>query len=77
MNRHPFDAHDDDERAAIRAILKELPQDHPAWSAVEERADALRLTHLVDGRRDLIDRLIEAWTAGYGRMLRRTSSFRP
>jgi hypothetical protein len=51
MEIRRFDAHDDQERAEILAILKELPQDHPAWAAHKEGADAIRLTHLVDGRK--------------------------
>jgi hypothetical protein len=73
----PFDAHDDQERAEIRAALQELPSDHKAWKALEEGVDAVALTHLVDNRQDLIDRLTQAWLAGYGRMLRSTQNFRP
>jgi hypothetical protein len=77
MKTRPFDAHDDQERGEIRAILEELPKDHAAWTALEEGADAVRLTHLVDGRKDLIDRLTQAWLGGYGRMMRRSAHFRP
>jgi hypothetical protein len=72
-----FDAHDDQERAEIRAALGELSEDHPARTAHKEGADAIRLAHLVDGRKDLIDRLTRAWLDGYGRMLRRQAHFRP
>lgn len=72
-----FDAHDDQERGEILAVLRELPDDHPAWGAHKDGADAVRLTHLVDGRKDLIERLIQAWTDGYNRMLRRSANFRP
>jgi hypothetical protein len=72
-----FDAHDDQERSEISAALNDLPEDHPARRAHKEGADAIRLTHLVDGRKDLIDKLTQAWLAGYGRMLRRSSYFRP
>jgi hypothetical protein len=71
-----FDAHDDQERSEILEILKELPEDHRAWVAHREGSDAIALTHLVDKREDLIDRLTNAWLGGYGRMLRRTQSFR-
>ena len=77
METKPFGAHDDQERDEILAVLGELPEDHPARTAHREGADAIRLTHLVDGRKDLINRLTQAWTDGYGRMLRRTSNFRP
>lgn len=73
----PFDAHDDEERGEILAVLRELPDDHPAWAAHKDGADALKLTHVVDGRKDLIDGLIQAWTNGYNRMLRRSANFKP
>ena len=73
----PLDAHDDVERDEIRAILQELPEDHEARIAHGEGADAIALTHLVDKRQDLIDRLTHAWLDGYGRMLRRSGGFRP
>lgn len=62
----PFEAHDDQERAEIVAVLKELPEDHPACIAHRDGADAIRLTHLVDGHKDLIERLTWAWLDGYG-----------
>jgi hypothetical protein len=73
----PFDAHDDQERTEILAVLKELPEDHPAWLAHKEGADAIRLTHLVDGRKDLVEKLTCAWLDGYGRTRRRSGNFRP
>jgi hypothetical protein len=76
MNK-PFDAHHDQERHAIQEILNELPEDHQARRAHREGADAIALTHLVDRRQDLIDRLTYAWLEGYGRMLRRSGGFRP
>jgi hypothetical protein len=76
MNKR-FDAHDDQERREILEILKELPEDHRAWVAHREGADAITLTHLVDKRQDFIDRLTNAWLGGYGRMLRRSGTFRP
>jgi hypothetical protein len=76
MNK-PFDAHDDQERRQIAEILQELPEDHRARAALREGADAIALTHLVDKRQDLIDRLTQAWLDGYGRMLRRSGGFKP
>lgn len=71
-----MDAHDDEERAAIAAILEELPVDHHAREAHRAGADAIALTHLV-GRRDLSERLTAAWLAGYNRLMRRAEHFRP
>lgn len=71
-----LDAHDDQERDEIQAILSELPEDHPAWSARKQGADAIKLTHLV-GRKELIDKLTRAWLDGHGRMLRRRKPERP
>ena len=71
-----FVAHDDVEGSEIRAILSELPEDHRARIAYREGADAIALTHLVDRRQDLIDRLTRAWLEGYGRMPQRSSNFR-
>ena len=76
MEIKPFDAHDDQERAEIVTILRELPQDHPAWEAHKEGADAIRLTHIV-GRKEIAERLTQAWLGGYNRMLRRSGGFRP
>jgi hypothetical protein len=69
-----FDAHDDKERSEIKNILSKLPEDHPAWAAHREGRDAIKLTYLVDGRRDLIDKLTQAWLDGYGRMLPRSGN---
>jgi hypothetical protein len=73
----PFDAHDDRERGEIVEILRELPEDHRARLAHREGADAIALTHLVGERQDLVDRLTQAWLAGYRRMLDRSGGFRP
>jgi hypothetical protein len=73
----PFDAHDDQERSEIVEILRVLPEDHRAWRAHREGADAIALTHRVDKRQDLIDRLTQAWLDGYNRMLRRSGQFSP
>jgi hypothetical protein len=70
------DAHDEQERAEIRVILSELPEDHPAWAAHAAGADAIKLIHIV-GRNELVEKLTQAWLDGYGRMLRRQAHFRP
>jgi hypothetical protein len=44
--------------------------------AHREGADPIVLTHLLDGRQDLIDRLKQAWLDGYERLLRRSGNFR-
>lgn len=71
-----LDAHDDQEREEIRAILSELPEEHPAWQAHRNGADAITLTDLVE-RKEHIYKLTQAWLNGYGRMLRRSSNSRP
>lgn len=71
--RRQFEARDDEQRAAIQAILGELPQDHPAVQAYRAGADVIRLTHLVD-HEDLADRLHQAWLDWYARRLRRQRS---
>jgi hypothetical protein len=71
----PFDAHDDQERREIVAILDELPADHKAWQLHAQVADAIRLSHHVDCPA-LRERLTKGWIGGYNRMLRRISSFR-
>jgi hypothetical protein len=47
-----------------------------AKQALLDGADAPQLTHLVDGRPDLVDRLTQAWLAGNSRMLSRAQNFR-
>ena len=64
------EAHDDEARATIRAIVEELPEDHPARAAYRAGADAIALTHLV-GREDLAEKLSDAWQDWYARRLRR------
>jgi hypothetical protein len=59
----------DSERAAIQAILGELPKDHPAREAYDAGADPTRLMNLVD-REDLVEKLNEAWLDWYTRRLR-------
>jgi hypothetical protein len=66
----PFEARDEEERAAVRAIVEQLPQDHPAREAYEAGADAIELTHMV-GREDLVEKLSQAWFDWYARMLLR------
>lgn len=61
---------DDEQQAAIRAILGELPEDHPAREAYAAGADPIELTYLVE-REDLIDKLNQAWLDWYSRRLRR------
>ena len=64
------EARDDEEMAAIQAILCELPQDHPAREAYAAGADPIQLTYLVD-REDLVEKLNQAWLDWYSRRLRR------
>jgi hypothetical protein len=73
----PFDAHDDHEREEVLKIVNELPEDHRARLAHRDGADAIALTHLVGERQDLVERLTQAWLAGYRRMLERSAGFRP
>ena len=68
----PFDAHDEEERAAIRGIVELLPPDHPARAAHKAGADAIRLSYLVESE-ELIEKLAQAWFDGYHRLLRRQS----
>lgn len=68
------DAHDDQEREEIRAVLSELPEEHPARQAHRDGADSITLTHLVE-RKEHIYKLAQAWLNGYERMLRRSSNF--
>jgi len=55
-------------RAAIKAIVSELPKNHPARAAYEAGADAMRLMSLVD-REDLAEKLNQAWLDWYSRRL--------
>ena len=63
-------ARDDGQRAAIRAILSELPEHHPAREAYRGGADAIALTYLVD-REDLVEKLSQAWLDWYTQRVRR------
>ena len=73
--RRAYEAHDDEERAAIQAIVEQLPKDHPAREAYRAGADAIELTNLV-GREDLVERLNEVWQDWYARRLRRQGAGR-
>jgi hypothetical protein len=64
------EARDDEQKAAIQAILCELPEDHPAREAYAAGADTIQLTYLVD-REDLVEKLNQAWLDWYSRRLRR------
>ena len=66
----PHEARDDGARAAIRAILRELPEDHPAREAYRAGADATRLINLVE-QEDLVEKLNQAWQDWYTRRLQR------
>lgn len=66
----PHQARDDEQRAAIQAILGELPEDHPAREAYAAGADPIELMNLVD-REDLAEKLNQAWSDWYTRRLRR------
>jgi hypothetical protein len=66
----PHSTRDDQERAAIHAILLELPEDHPARQAYRAGADPIRLMNLVE-REDLVEKLNQAWLDWYSRRLRR------
>jgi hypothetical protein len=56
--------------AAIQAILRDLPEDHPARAAYAAGADAIRLIHLVE-REDVVEKLNQAWLDWYSSRLRR------
>ncbi len=64
------EARDDGARAAIQAILHELPEDHPARVAYRSGADPIRLINLVE-REDLAEKLNYAWQDWYTRRLLR------
>ena len=61
---------DHEARVAIRAILRELPEDHPAWEADRAGADVTRLINLVE-REDLVEKLNQAWQDWYTGRLQR------
>jgi hypothetical protein len=61
--RHPADYRDELEHEDVAAALSGLPHDHPAAVAYSTGAlsDSIALTHLLKGRRDLVDRLVAAY----------------
>jgi hypothetical protein len=68
-----FETRDDEARAAIQAIIEELPDEHPARDAYKAGADLIELTYLV-GREDLAEKLNQTWLEWYARRLRRRSA---
>jgi len=80
--RHRADYRDELEHAEVSRIVSELPPEHPARVAfstgASEAADSISLTHLVAGRRDMVEALVEANMAAWRRTLARHSGhFRP
>ena len=68
--RHPSDYRNDQEHREIARILSELPDKHPARIAYSsgswEGANTLSLMRFVVKRMDLVDRLLEVYTAHAG-----------
>jgi hypothetical protein len=62
-------ARDDVQRATFKAILSELPEDHPACAAYRAGADPIELMNLVE-REDLAEKLNQAWLDWYSTRLR-------
>jgi hypothetical protein len=62
-------ARDDVQRATLKAILSELPEDHPARVAYRAGADPIELMNLVE-REDLAEKLNQAWLDWYSTRLR-------
>ena len=62
-------AHDDEQRATFKAILSELPEDHPARAAYIAGADPIELMTLIE-REDLLEKLNQAWLDWYSTRLR-------
>lgn len=77
MIRYASDKRDRQEHGEVMAILSELPPDHPAREAYAHGASTLELARLVADRAELIERLREAFLAGYRRMLASTNTSRP
>lgn len=72
-----YDTRDEIEVGEVSDILDYLPEDHAARVAFARGADTIALTHLVADM-VIVDRLKEAWLAGYRRMLERAGGhFRP
>lgn len=65
--RHPSDYRDDREHAEVAHLLSSLPEKHPAriayLSGSWEGANTLSLSRLVSAHRELLDRLLEIYTA--------------
>jgi len=61
-------ARDDVQRATFKAILSELPEDHPARVAYRAGADPIELMNLVE-REDLAEKLNQAWLDWYSTRL--------
>ena len=74
--RHPADYRDEMEHEEVAAILSELPDDHIAiyayFTAASCALDSLSMTHLLVDRMDLVDRLIDAFTAASARIWKRS-----
>lgn len=70
--RHPADYRDEVEHAEVVRILSELPEDHIAlyayYTGAREAADSLSMTHLLEDRIDLVERLASAYAATGGRI---------
>lgn len=68
--RHPSDYRNDQEHLEIARILSELPDRHPARIAYAsgswEGANTLSLMRFLLKRMDLVDRLLEVYTAHAG-----------
>ena len=68
--RHPSDYRDDQEHLEIARLLSELPDNHPARTAYSsgawEGANTLSLMRFLVKRMDLVDRLLEIYTAHAG-----------
>lgn len=77
MDRN-YDTRDAQEHADVTSVLASLPPEHPARVAYAERADTIRLTHLVADDPKLIANLKDAYLSGYRRMWDRAGGhFRP
>jgi hypothetical protein len=77
MQANPYDNRDEQEHAAVAALLAPLPDDHPAREAYARGVSTVQLTHLVGDRADLVHGLKEAFLAGYWRTLQGSGGFRP
>lgn len=68
--RHPSDYRNDQEHLEIARILSELPDKHPARiayaSGAWEGANTLSLMRFLVKRMDIVDRLLEIYTAHAG-----------